>query len=176
MIRRVLGLAALAVCLAAAPQHGASAQGAADIFSGFQANSTDPVEVDAQSLEIFEEGDQRIAVFGGGVAARRGDTVIRAASIKLYADIDAASPDAFTRIEANGDIFVRSGDQTVTGASAVVNMVDKSIVVGGGIVLAQGSNVISGSRLVVNMATGRARIEQNQSGGRIRGVFAPGGS
>lgn len=175
MIARAVRLLALAALLAATPATVAFAQGAGDIFAGFQANSTDPVEVDAQTLEIFEEGDQRIAVFGGGVEVRRGNTVIRAASIKLYADIEAASPDAFTRIEASGEIFVRSGDQTVTGKSAVVDMVNKTIVIGGGIVLAQGTNVITGSRLVVNLATGRAKIEQNQ-GGRIRGVFAPGGS
>jgi len=152
---------------------GATAQGAADIFAGFQARSDAPVEVDAQSLEIFEDGDQRVSVFSGGVEVRRGNTLIKAAKITLYSDLENTSPEGFTRIVAGGNVFVRSGEQTVTGNTAVVDMTTSTITVSGDVVLAQGTNVISGSRLVVNLATGRARVEQNQ-GGRIRGVFSPG--
>lgn len=177
--RRIAPVVAFALTLAfalglAVPAAPALAQGAADIFTGFQAKSNDPVEVDAQSLEIYEEGNQRISVFSGGVEVRRGNTLIRAATIKLFSALDMSSPDAFTRIEAGGDVFVRSGEQTVTGKSAVVDMTTSTIVIGGGVVLAQGTNVITGSRLVVNLATGRARVEQ-ETGKRIRGVFAPGG-
>ena len=48
-----------------------------------------------------------------------------------------------------------------------------TITVSGGVVLSQGANVITGSRLVVNLATGRARVEQ-EAGKQIRGVFSPG--
>ena len=170
--RRLAAAAFLVGVLAAGG--GALAQGAADIFAGFQARSNDPVEVDAASLEIFEEGDQRVSVFSGGVEVRRGDTLIKAAKITLYSNLDASSPEGFTRIEATGNVFIRSGQQTVTGKTAVVDMATRTITISGDVVLAQGNNVITGSRLVVNLATGRARVEQNQ-GGRIRGVFSPGG-
>ena len=48
----------------------------------------------------------------------------------------------------------------------------RTIVISGGVVLSQGSNVITGSRLVVNLATGRARVEQ-EAGKQIRGIFTP---
>jgi lipopolysaccharide export system protein LptA len=152
----------------------AAADSAADLFAGFQARSKDPVQVDATSLEIFEEGTQRVSVFSGDVVVRRGRTILKAATIKLYSDLDAqpTRSDAFNRIEAGGKVYVSSGDQTVTGSSAVVDMKTRSIVVSGGVVLTQGGNVITGSRLVVNLATGRARIEQDGSG-QIRGIFTP---
>jgi lipopolysaccharide export system protein LptA len=144
---------------------------ATDIFSGFQSRSTDPVEVNAETLEVYEEGNQRITVFSGGVTVTRGDTTLKAATITLYSSLDSTSADAFTRIEASGKVWVNSGDQTVTGASAAVNMASKTITVSGGVVLTQGSNVLTGTQLVVNLATGRARVE-----GATRGVFSPGGA
>lgn len=159
------GLVLAAAVLAVAP---AAADSAADLFAGFQSQSKDPVQVDAQALEVFEEGSQRISVFSGDVVVTRGDTVLRAATIKLFSPLEGKT-DAFTRIEAEGGISVRSKDQTLTGRSAVVNMVANSIVVDGTVVLSQGPNVLTGKRLVVDLATGRARLEGDQ----VRGVFSP---
>jgi len=159
-------LAALLVLVAA--RIPAVAGGAADLFSGFQTKSTDPVQVDAQTLEVYEEGKERIAMFTGDVVVKRGDTTLKAASIKLHQDLQGKS-DAFSRIEAEGGISVRSKDQTLTGKTAVVDMVANSIVVSGGVVLSQGPNVLTGTRLVVDLNTGRARLE----GGSVRGVFTP---
>lgn len=163
--------AAAAIVLALAWFTPAAAQSSAtDIFSGFQAQSSDPVEVSAETLEVYEEGNQRITVFSGGVTVTRGKTVLKATTIKLFSSLDSTAADAFTRIEAEGKIWVNSGDQTVTGSSAVVDMGARTITVAGGVVLSQGNNVLTGTRLVVNLATGRARVE-----GSTRGVFAPGG-
>jgi len=157
-------IAALAV-----PTPGATQSSATDIFSGFQTKSKDPVEVSADTLEVYEQGAQRITVFSGGVTVKRGKTTLKAATITLYSSLESTSADAFTRIEAAGKIWVNSGDQTVTGASAVVDMKSKTITVAGGVVLTQGANILTGTRLVVNLATGRARVE-----GSTRGVFSPG--
>lgn len=171
---------ALALLAAAAVADGhrpAAAQAAADIFAGFQAKSTDPIQVDADVLEVYEEDNQRIAVFSGNVEVRRGATVLTAKSIKLFSSLDADLPseDTFSRIEAGGGVYVSSGGQTVTGSTAVVDMLKQTITVAGNVVLTQGKNVITGRSLVVNLATGRARIEQ-EPGKQIRGVFTPGGS
>ncbi len=160
------GLAA-AVAIAVCPP--AAAETAADLFSGFQARSNDPVRVDAEALEVYEEGEQRISVFSGNVVVTRGVTRLEAGTITLYSDLEATSADAFTRIEANGGVLVRSQNQTVSGDTAVVNMTARTITVSGRVVLSQGKNVLTGSRLVVNLATGRARLE----GGQVRGVFTP---
>jgi lipopolysaccharide export system protein LptA len=160
----------LALALAvAAPSTAAFAEGAADLFSGFQSQSNDPVQVDAQSLEVYEQGQERIELFTGNVVVVRGDTTLKAASIKLHQDLKGKS-DAFTKIEADGGITVKSKDQTLTGKTAVVDMTANSILVSGGVVLSQGQNVISGTSLSVDLNTGRARLEGNT----VRGVFTPG--
>lgn len=169
MIRAFAASAAIVLSLAVAVPAAAQSS-ASDIFSGFQAQSTDPVEVSAETLEVYEEGKERITVFSGGVTVTRGRTVLKAATIKLYSSLESTAVDAFTRIEADGKIWVNSGDQTVTGANAVVDMGSRTITVAGGVVLTQGNNVLTGTRLVVNLATGRARVE-----GATRGVFTPGG-
>jgi lipopolysaccharide export system protein LptA len=175
-IMLALTIAAVGAAATLAASQPAAAQAAAEIFAGFQAKSTDPIQVDADLLEVYEEEDQRIAVFSGNVQVHRGATTLTAKSIKLFSDIDSAVPtsDAFTRIEAGGGIRVSSGGQTVTGAAAIVDMRKQTITVSGGVVLTQGANVITGRSLVVNLATGRARIEQ-EPGRQIRGVFTPGG-
>lgn len=171
MIGAARTAAALALVVALGWFAPAAAQSSAtDIFSGFQAQSSDPVEVSAETLEVYEEGNERITVFSGGVTVTRGRTVLKAATIKLFSSLDSTAADAFTRIEAEGKIWVNSGDQTVTGSSAVVDMGARTITVAGGVVLSQGNNVLTGTRLVVNLATGRARVE-----GATRGVFTPGG-
>lgn len=163
MLAAVLGLPLLAHVPAAAQSS------ASDLFAGFQNKSTDPVQVDAENLEVFEEGKQRITVFSGGVTVTRGDTKLTATEIKLYSPLETQSADAFTRIEAGGNIRATSGNQSVTGARAVVDMKAQTITVDGGVVLSQGSNVLKGTRLVINLATGRARVE-----GGTRGLFSPG--
>ena len=171
----LIRIAAAAVIVGVVTLAGAApvaAQAAADLFSGFQAKSKDPVQVDAGVLEISEQGKQRVSVFSGNVVVKRGKTTLKAATIKLFSDLDATTADAFSRIEAGGKVFVSSGEQTVTGETAVVDMKARTIVVSGGVVLSQGSNVITGSRLVVNLATGSARVEQ-EAGKQIRGVFSP---
>jgi lipopolysaccharide export system protein LptA len=169
------------VCVAAALLAGlglattaAHADSASDIFAGFQAKSKDPIQVDAQALEVHEDANQRVSVFNGGVTVTRGNTIMKAGTISLYSGLQGAAASSFTRIEANGKISVSSGDQSVTGSAAVVDMKSNTITISGGVVLSQGQNVITGSRLIVNMTTGTARVEQ-EPGKQIRGVFSASG-
>jgi lipopolysaccharide export system protein LptA len=148
---------------------------ASDLFAGFQKNSKDPVQIDAASLEISEEGKQRISEFSGNVIVRRGDTVLRAKSIKVYSDLGDKRPkdQAFSRIEAKGGVEVTSGPQKVTGAQVVVDMGKQTITMSGNVVMSQGENVITGERLIIDLVSGKARVEQ-EAGKPIRGVFTPG--
>jgi lipopolysaccharide export system protein LptA len=171
-VMRLLSGALIVLALELGGSDTAAAQAAADLFSGFQSKSKDPVQVDAGALEISEQGKQRVSVFSGNVVVKRGRTTLKAGTIKLFSDLDSTTADAFSRIEAGGKVFVSSGEQTVTGETAVVDMKARTIVVSGGVVLSQGNNVITGSRLVVNLATGSARVEQ-EAGKQIRGVFSP---
>ncbi len=169
---RFAWLAALMALLFAAALPGTACAATADLFNGFQSKSKDPIQVDAGTLEISEQGQQRVSTFQGNVVVRRGKTTLKAGKITLYSDLKSTTPEGFTRIVASGGVFVSSGEQTVTGKTATVDMRTQTITVEGGVVLSQGSNVITGSRLLVNLKTGRARVEQ-EAGKQIRGIFTP---
>lgn len=174
LFSRLINAAALAVALTLAGATAASAQ-TADLFTGFQSNSKDPIQIDAASLEISEEAKTRISEFAGGVVVKRGDTTMRASKIRVFSPLGDNKPkgQSFSRIEASGNVEVKSGPQTVTGSQVVVDMVKQTITMSGSVVLSQGPNVITGDRLVVDLATGKARVEQ-EAGKPIRGVFTPG--
>ena len=162
---------ALAVALfAALPAHAQTT----DLFSGFSKKGNGPIEVDAQTLEIVEDGDERISTFSGGVTVRRGDTTMKAAQIKLFSakDSDASDQNGFRRMEATGTVYVNSGKQTITGSQAVVDNKAQTIVLSGNVVLSQGKDVLAADRLVIDMATGKARVEQTP-GKSIRMVITP---
>ena len=169
----IAGLVALAVSIAAATSAGA--QGS-DLFTGFQSNSNDPIQIDATKLQITEKDDQRISVFTGNVVVRRGETVMHAEKIRIISELGDDRPEgqAFSRIVASGNVEVTSGDQTVTGPKVVVDMVKQVITMSGGVVMSQGANVITGERLVVDLVSGKAGVEQASNNKRIRGVFTPG--
>ena len=179
MTMRPIVLAAMIAGLAAAgliPASGdlSAAPATGELFKGFKKNSKDPVQIDAETLEIFEENKQRISVFSGGVIVKRGDTTLRASTIKLYSDLanKSGKEDDFSKIEALGTVYVNSGRQTATGDSAVVDMKAQTITLIGDVVLSEGKNIITGDRLVVDMATGHATVEQ-APGKRIQGIFTP---
>jgi lipopolysaccharide export system protein LptA len=187
MIAGRLGAALLAAMLACAPVQAAPAQassgaGGGDIFTGFNAKSKDPIQVDAKTLEIYEENKQRISIFSGNVVVTRGPTVMHATTMKLYSDL--ASKDAksagsndpkssnFTRIEALGPVSITSADQSVTGANAVVDMKTQIMTLTGNVVLSRGKDVATGDKLVVDLRTGRAKIDQ-APGKPIRVIISP---
>jgi lipopolysaccharide export system protein LptA len=169
---RALVLAALAAVLL--PALPALAQ-STDVFSGFGAKGKGPIEVDAKTLEILEEGEQRISTFSGGVTVTRGNTTMKAAQIKLFSNKDSEATDesGFTRMEATGTVYVNSGKQTITGQQAVVDNKAQTITLTGDVVLSQGKDVLAADRLVIDMATGRAVVEQ-VPGKSIRMVITPG--
>jgi lipopolysaccharide export system protein LptA len=168
---RALVFAAIAAVLL--PALSAFAQ-STDLFSGFGAKGKGPIEVDAKTLEILEEGDQRISTFSGGVTVKRGNTTMKAAQIRLFSNKDSEATDesGFTRIEATGTVYVNSGKQTITGSQAVVDNKAQTITLSGNVVLSQGKDVLAADRLVIDMATGRARVEQ-APGKSIRMVITP---
>jgi len=142
-----------------------------DVFMGFSSDSKSPIQVDAATLEVFEEGDQRISLFSGGVTVHRGDTTMKAATIKLYSD-KKDDQNGFTRMEANGTVYVNSGNQTATGSSAVVDNKAQTITLTGDVVLSRGKDVVTGAKLVIDMATGRARVDPEQ-GKRVNILITP---
>lgn len=187
---RSLPMAVLAGFLAFAPQAFAQ-EAVTSAFEGFSGRSDQPVNIDADRLEVQEQ--DQTAVFSGNVVVVQGASTLRTAKLTIFYDkadgasASASAPAAATsapagdvvtgrnirRLEAEGSVSVTSGTQKATGARGVFDLPSNTVVLSGNVVVTQGNNILKGDRLVVDLTTQKSRVESAQSGGRVQGVFGP---
>lgn len=176
-LRRLAPLAlALALALPAAP---ALAQNPDAAFGGLGSNSTDPIRIDADKLDVFDRENR--AVYSGNVVAVQGDTTIRCSQLTIFFDRQPTAGageggdtgDSINRIECAGPVTILSRDQVATGRNAVYDRQIGQMVITGDVALSQGQNVTRGERLVYDIDRGVANVEAGGSQ-RVRGLFVPG--
>ncbi len=164
-------LAAVTLCLAG-PLHAQSAG------AGFKFDSSRPIEISADSLEVSQ--DEKSALFQGNVRAEQGEMLLRADTLTLFYREDSEETNdeqsPFTRIDAKGNITISSPSETGSGDWAVYDIDRKIITVGGAVQLIRNNNVIKGTRLVLDLDSGRSKIEGGGGPGqkgRVRAVLQP---
>lgn len=109
----------------------------------------------------------------GNTVTLRGRAELIQGENRLRADtVTGLNQTGESRIEASGNVYFVTPEQTIRGDRAVYTTADDMIVVTGDVILTQGQNVLTGSRLTYNVRTQSARIEADGQG-RIRGVFFP---
>lgn len=133
------------------------------------ANRTDanrqPVQYGADSGEYTPDGFS----LRGRAEVTQGSNRLRASNIQGF-----TSNGDLSRIEATGDVYFVTPDQSMKGDRAVYTLNDGNVVVTGDVILTQGKSVLTGNRLVYNVRTETARIEGGA--GRVQGVFYPQGN
>jgi lipopolysaccharide export system protein LptA len=158
---RTLGMAVIALTVLAAPATGdaQTAAPAAPAGSGAVSFGADGGEYTSTGIALR-----------GRAEVVQGLNRLRANAI----DGTIVSGD-LTRVEASGDVYFVTPDQTIRGDRAVYTFATDEVVVSGDVILTQGENVLTGGRLVYNTRTESARMEggSGSTGGRIRGVFYP---
>lgn len=150
-----------------------------------------PIEVTADSLEVLQEESK--ATFSGHVVAIQGDLRLTAESMTVYYAMRDAAPakkkgekageeNAIKKIEASGNVFLATPDETASGALAVYDVDEQEIRMDGRVTLTRGKNVLEGEKLVYNFATGKSKIVSGvtsapgvpaASKGRVRALFVP---
>lgn len=167
MKRALAGLVALATLCGGT----AAAQDFGAAFAGFDAGSGEPIQIEADRLEVRDE--EKLAVYSGNVRVRQGGTVLEAPELKVFyaGEAVAGGPPGsqVSRIEAGPSVTVRSEDRTASGAQAVLDMARDRITMTGDVVVTQGPNVVRGERLVVDLDTKQGRME----GGRVQTLITP---
>ena len=147
-----------------------------------------PIEITADRLEVVQP--ERVAIFTGQVDAVQGDMVLSADQLRVYYNAEnqeagSAVPggSSIRRIEAEGNVFLSSPEQTAQGKTGVYDVAGDQLTLQGSVVLTQGDDVIRGDRLEVELASGRSRVlaaEGASAGGgpseRVRALFVPGGA
>jgi len=118
----------------------------------------------------------------GRVELLQNDARLRADNMKVFTDAphgdaNADGWGAVQRIEAEGNIYYVTPDQTMRGDHAVYTEADKTMILTGEVVLAQGQNIVTGNRLTYNTVSGQITIDanpvSNAAKGRVKGVFYP---
>lgn len=189
----VLAAVALGLCVLVGGQDApAAAQGIGSSFENYQANTDQPIDIEADALEVDDK--EKVAVFKGNVVARQGGFSLKAKELAVHytgtagsevasASTDDTQSDAASgnnanieRIEATGKVLVTTQDnQTATSEWANFDVDKQVVTIGGNVVLSQGENVLRGDRLVIDLTTGKSRFDVKGESGkqRIRGLFQP---
>ncbi|MEO1067312.1 MAG: lipopolysaccharide transport periplasmic protein LptA [Pseudomonadota bacterium] len=165
VVSLLVALALPGIVLNAAPTFAQSA----DAFAGFSSDNNQPIQIEADSLEVRDE--EKLAIFKGNVDVQQGPTTMKAAKLNVFYDgavNTAGGNQGIRRIEALGKIWVNTGDNTATGDRAIFNMKTQIVELIGNVVLTQCDNIIRGKKLTVNLTTSQAQLSGT---GRVQALF-----
>jgi lipopolysaccharide export system protein LptA len=148
----------------------------------FQHDSTLPIEITADSLEVVQ--DEQIATFMGNVDAVQGDLVLTSDQLRVHYRGSGEAPGmtagSIRRIEAMGNVFLSSPEETAQGDFGVYDVDGALLTLEGAVVLTRDENVVRGERLEIDLATGRSQMfaaVPSTAGGtpgqRVKAVFVP---
>ncbi len=184
---------ALALALSWAPlasgifEHTAKAQTIANGFGGLSKDNNEPINIEADTLEVLD--DKNIAIFSGNVNVQQGKFNLVSKKLKVtYSRGDknkqnSGAPKGIKWIDATGKVVISTPDnQSATADWAKFDVLAKLVTIGGNVILSQSGNVMKGDKLVIDLKTGRSKFHSSstrtagQKGKkpRISGVFYPG--
>jgi lipopolysaccharide export system protein LptA len=151
-------------------------------------NSSAPVDISADEQETITS--QCKTIFRGAVEVLQDKARMRAAVMTVYnrrktpgktssppgpggSNNDCGDVD---RVEADGNVFYVTPEQTVRGDHAVYTYDNDTIIVTGDVVAVQGQDVARGDRMTIKTKTNDVKMESNATGRgkpRVRAVLYP---
>ena len=140
------------------------AQGADVAFGALKHDSSLPVEIAADQLQIDQETGK--AVFRGNVEVGQGGMRLSAAMVEVEYEGGESATGKVQRLHATGGVTLVSGAEAAEAREAVYTIGSSEIVMTGDVLLTQGQNALSGQKLVVDLERGTGVME-----GRVRTVF-----
>lgn len=149
----------------------ALAQGAQIAFSGLKQDTSLPVEVTADQLQIRQADGQ--ATFSGNVVVGQGKMRMTAAKVLVeYAATGSDATGKISRLHATGGVTLVTGAAEAAESQEAVYTIDSgTVVMTGNVVLTQGQNALSGEKLVVDLKTGTGTMQ-----GRVKTILQSGGT
>jgi lipopolysaccharide export system protein LptA len=153
------------LAMAAIVPFSAFAQGAGITFGGIQADTSLPVEVTADQLNVSQTGGT--AIFTGNVLIGQGD--MRLSADEVLVEYGGQDRTRIERLHAKGGVTLVNGTEAAEAQEAVYSVTAGEVVMTGSVLLTQNGSTIAGERLVVDLASGTGRME-----GRVKTVLQPG--
>lgn len=185
-MNRWMAPAAIALSLVGGPTLlGGSAMAQTPVARGN--NSSAPVDISADEQEVINS--QCKTIFRGSVEVLQDQARMRAATMTVYnrRPTPGKAPPApsqsganacgdVDRVEADGNVFYVTPEQTVRGDHAVYDYASDTIVVTGDVVAIKGQDVARGDRMTIKTKTNDVKMESNATGRgktRVRAVLYP---
>lgn len=168
-------------------------------FAGFGGNSKEPIKIDANKLEVFDKENR--AVYSGDVVSVQGQSTLRCSTMTIHYTGGAgrkggdsktepakAEPaetakagqgsglgnNSIKQIDCQGPVSLVSGTMSATSKFMTYDAQRETATFTGQVVIIDCENVQRGERAVYDVKSGRATVDAG-SGGRVQGVFTPGG-
>lgn len=146
--------------------------------SGGKHDSSKPIEINADSLEVLQKDQQ--AIFRGNVVAVQGQINLRSEKMTVfYREKGGAGANGIAKIIVEGKVFMATPQETAQGEKGIYDVDRKEITLLNNVVLTRDKNVLKGSRLDYNLGSGRSIVtggvsaQGAKTGGRVRGLFVP---
>lgn len=171
-LRAITVLAALAavslpLCLLMSMTFPVPAAAQSVAFGGITADTTAPVEISADSLQVDQSTGE--ATFSGNVVIGQGEMRLSADKVTVVYAPDTNQK--ISRLHATGQVTLVNGPDAAEAQDAVYDVASGNVTLTGDVMLTQGQSVLSGQKMDVNLATGTASVS-----GRVRSVLQPGGN
>lgn len=180
MIKRLIAVSLISLGLTAAFTPASFAQEAKGKPSGLSKNSKDPINIEADSLEVFDKEGK--AIYSGNVIVTQGETVMKAKKMQIFyvrSEEGQATPaegengTSIKRVEADGEVIILEKDQIATGDKGIYEATTDVMTMTGNVALSKGQNVTKGQKLVYNLGTGVATVDAGGTG-RVSSSFVSG--
>lgn len=145
---------------------GALAQGADISLGGLRQDTSLPVEVTSDSLQVDQSNGN--AVFDGNVLVAQGDMRMSAGRVQV---IYGETVGRIQELRATGGVTFVTPAEAAEAQQAVYDLPSGQLVMTGDVVLTQGQTALAANRMTVDLTTGTGKLD-----GRVRTVFQPGGN
>ena len=160
LIQKLALSALLALCVATA----AAAEGTNVAFGGLKADTSLPVEMNADSLAVNQTDGT--AVFTGNVLVTQGAMKLSAQEIRVEYTADKKGID---KLYATGRVLLVNASDAAEADQAIYTIASGEVVMTGNVLLTQGQAAMSSQKLIIDLKSGNGRME-----GRVTTTFTPG--
>lgn len=154
-----------AVCFLLISPVSGVAQGSQVAFGDAQQDSSLPVEVTSETLDVNQ--NDNTAVFTGNVVIGQGEMRLSAPRVLVVYKQDQSG---IERLEARGGVTIVSGQDAAEGQEADYDIDSGKIEMRGDVLLVQGPQALTADRMIVDTRAGTARMA-----GRVKTVLQPEG-
>ncbi len=143
-----------------------AAQGARIAFGGLKQDTSLPVEISADQLQVNQADGT--AVFSGNVKIGQGQMRLSADKVLVeYAKGNGTG--RISRLLATGNVILVNSPDAAQAREAIYSIDEGRVVMRGDVILTQGDNALSSERMVINLKDGTAVME-----GRVKSILGAG--